>query len=244
VEGDRNAVRINPENAPPGAIPGGRAEQEGEKAALDIKRYWGRGGAHLTVGFIETPDRELRARILAHLNAWSEHANVSFTEVETDPQVRIARWTAAEAPPGESGYWSALGTDILGVAPGVPTMNLEAFTMRTSEEEFRRVVRHEAGHTLGFPHEHLRAELVSRLSRERVIAAFMRSQGWSPPSSARRRQMKPPSCVTTSPGASRSMGSLSSAASISPRSITTSQRLSTPRGVPHREHLSCAADRD
>lgn len=179
MEGDRKAVEVNPENAPPGTRLDEQRGAEDEKAALDITRYWGDAGAHLTVGFIETPDRELRARILAHLNAWSERANVSFTEVETDPQVRIARWTAAEAPPGEDGYWSAVGTDVLLMERGAPTMNLEAFTMNTSEAEFRRVVRHEAGHTLGFPHEHMRKELVERLDRERVIAAYMRSQGWS-----------------------------------------------------------------
>ena len=39
--------------------------------------------------------------------------------------------------------------------------------MRMSEAEFRRVVRHEAGHTLGFEHEHMRAGLVKRIDRRR-----------------------------------------------------------------------------
>src|SRR5262249_11858661 len=34
-------------------------------------------------------------------------------------------------------------------------------------------------HTLGFPHEHMRKELVARLDREKVITDFMRTQGWS-----------------------------------------------------------------
>jgi hypothetical protein len=103
---------------------------------------------------------------------------VSFIESNIEPQVRIARFTAAEAAPGRDGYWSYLGTDLLLVPTG-PTMNLEGFTMNTPDSEFHRVVRHETGHTLGFPHEHMRKELVARLDREKVIAAYMASQGWA-----------------------------------------------------------------
>jgi hypothetical protein len=58
-------------------------------------------------------------------------------------------------------------------------MNLESFTMNTLDSEFYRVVRHETGHTLGFPHEHMRSAIIERLDREKAIASFMRTQGWS-----------------------------------------------------------------
>lgn len=58
-------------------------------------------------------------------------------------------------------------------------MNLEGFTATTPDSEFHRVVRHEAAHTLGFPHEHLRHELVARLDRQKVIARYMATQGWT-----------------------------------------------------------------
>src|SRR5436190_2022576 len=77
------------------------------------------------------------------------------------------------------GYWSNLGTDILLITRGRPTMNLEAFTMTTPDAEFFRVVRHEGGHTLGFPHEHIRKAIIDRLDREKVIADFMTTQGWT-----------------------------------------------------------------
>src|SRR5215203_1302759 len=51
--------------------------------------------------------------------------------------------------------------------------------MNTQDSEYPRVVRHETGHTLGFPHEHMRRQLVDRLDREKVITEFMRTQGWS-----------------------------------------------------------------
>ena len=174
-----NAIEQNPDNRPPGFdeddVPQGN---EGERLAVDVTRYWGQGGVHLTVGFIDTPDSELCDRILSHLNAWGEQSNVRFVASASEPQVRIARWTAQDSP-GDDGYWSNLGTDVLLIDPDRPTMNLEAFTMDTRDSEFHRVVRHEAGHTLGFPHEHMRQAIVQRLDRENVIRSFMASQGWT-----------------------------------------------------------------
>ena len=51
--------------------------------------------------------------------------------------------------------------------------------MATPDSEFHRVVRHETGHTLGFPHEHMRKEIIDRIDREKAIALFMSTQGWS-----------------------------------------------------------------
>jgi hypothetical protein len=58
-------------------------------------------------------------------------------------------------------------------------MNLEECTMETPEAEFHRVVRHEAGHTLGFPHEHMRRALVNKIDRRKAIAYFQRMDGWT-----------------------------------------------------------------
>jgi hypothetical protein len=51
--------------------------------------------------------------------------------------------------------------------------------MQMPESEFHRVVRHETGHTLGFPHEHMRRALVKKLDVAKTIAYFERTQGWS-----------------------------------------------------------------
>ncbi|MGH9277784.1 MAG: M12 family metallopeptidase [Acidimicrobiales bacterium] len=172
------AVRINPVNNPPVERIASLAPQAALKpafiAALTTKYWHNKRGVRLTVGFMDSSPADLRARIVSHLNAWGTTGNVVFTESNTDPQVRIAR------EGGEmGGYWSYLGTDILHIEPDQPTMNLEAFTMQTPDEEFHRVVRHEAGHTLGFPHEHMRKDLVARIDVQKAITLFTATQGWS-----------------------------------------------------------------
>jgi len=171
ADADKLAFEINPENRPPDADLASQEGGEDKRMAVSRRVYWGKKGVRLTVGFLDNPPEDLRKRILSHMNAWNKTANVEFTESSTDPQVRIAR----EA----DGYWSYLGTDVLSIPKHQATMNLEAFTMNTPDLEFHRVVRHETGHTLGFPHEHMRQALVERLDRDKVIAEFMRTQGWT-----------------------------------------------------------------
>ena len=52
--------------------------------------------------------------------------------------------------------------------------------MAMPESEFHRVVRHETGHTLGFPHEHMRRALVKKIDAAKAIKYFGKTQGWSP----------------------------------------------------------------
>jgi hypothetical protein len=88
-----------------------------------------------------------------------------------DPQVRIAREV--------DGYWSYLGTDVTHIAPDKPTMNLQELNMDTPESEYKRVVRHETGHTLGFPHEHLRKAIIDKIDRQKAIDYFAANDGWN-----------------------------------------------------------------
>ncbi|MEO5890774.1 MAG: hypothetical protein ABIQ31_11000 [Ferruginibacter sp.] len=171
-----NAVKINANNAPALSQLRQAAPEvviRPEHLALLTSKYWGAGGVNLTVGFLDNPPADLRARILSHMNAWGVFSNVQFTETTVNPQVRISR----SDPTG--GYWSYLGTDVLSIPSNEPTMNLEGFSMNTPDAEFFRVVRHETGHTLGFPHEHMRSEIVDGIDREKAIAYFMRTQGWT-----------------------------------------------------------------
>jgi astacin (peptidase family M12A) len=175
AEAAQKAVEINPANAlPVNNLRAALADTviPPQHLALLTAKRWPASGVRLTVGFLDNPAADLRSRLLSHMNAWGEFANVKFVETATNPQVRIARNAG-------DGYWSFVGTDILSIPADQQTMNLDSFTMNTPESQFHRVVRHETGHTLGFPHEHTRSDIVNRIDREQAIAYFMATQGWT-----------------------------------------------------------------
>lgn len=164
------AARDNPVNAPLSqtAIPG---LEDPARLTLLTSKYWGPQPKQLTVSFLESTPADLRARIVSHMNAWNSAAGISFVETSHVGQVRISR--------GAGGYYSYLGTDIMLIPQNRQTMNLQDFTMNTPEREFHRVVRHETGHTLGFPHEHMRNALVALIDPSKAYEYFARTQGWS-----------------------------------------------------------------
>jgi hypothetical protein len=178
IEAAHHAIRINPMNRPPVermAALGKGFTATPQRIAVLTTAYWGTGGVKLTVGFLDTQETALKKRILSHMNAWNRDANVTFTltDHKDDADVRISRVGGKNG-----GYWSYVGTQIKTIAKGQPTMNLEAFTMQTEDSEFHRVVRHEAGHTLGFVHEHMRRQLVKKIDRKKAIAFFLKEDGW------------------------------------------------------------------
>jgi hypothetical protein len=138
--------------------------------AVLTTKYWGPSQRRLTVSFMDNPPSDLRRRILSHMNAWNRTVGITFVETGGTGQVRISR--------GPGGYYSYLGTDILHIPSNRQTMNLQGFTMNTLESEFKRVIRHETGHTLGCPHEHMRQALVDRIDREKAYEYFWRTQRW------------------------------------------------------------------
>jgi hypothetical protein len=91
---------------------------------------------------MENTPADLQARIISHMNAWTQTASISFVSTGGTGDVRISRESG--------GYWSYLGTDILHIPQNRQTMKLEGFTVATAESEYYRVMRCETGHTLGF----------------------------------------------------------------------------------------------
>lgn len=182
VAAAENAVKVNPQNEPAlGQMAQEVADFKPDKKFLAAvtRKLWPRP-VRLSVAFLDNPSTELRKRILSHMNAWNRNADILFTETAdaTDAEVRINRQSGSD--PSWNGYWSWLGTDILmNKGPFGQTMNLEGFTMKTPDSEFFRVVRHETGHTLGFPHEHMRPELVAKIDRKKAVEYYRKLCGWN-----------------------------------------------------------------
>jgi hypothetical protein len=166
------ATRINPANAPMFAASGDTPILSPLQIAAISTKLW-TAGTTLTVGWLDNPDAATRNLIISHMKVWSEFANINVEETSTDPMVRVSR-----IPSG--GYWSFLGTDIISIASNRATMNLAGFTSRTSDAEYRRVVRHEFGHTLGCPHEQQRAAIIRRLVPEACYRRFGGSPNFWP----------------------------------------------------------------
>jgi Astacin (Peptidase family M12A) len=162
------AIKINPMNAP--KIPEDIDVMNPLAIAVIVSKYWGPQPRRFTVSFMDNTPPDLRAKIVSHMNAWNAACGMSFVETRMNGDVRVSR--------GPGGYWSYLGTDILHVPKNRQTMNLQDFTMKTDDSEYKRVVRHETGHTLGFPHEHMRKALIAHIDPEKACDFFMRTYGW------------------------------------------------------------------
>lgn len=171
------AIELNPANRPTvgGYLPP-QTPTPANRIAVYSQKWWGAKGVKLTVSFpFDNPNLATRKKILQYANLWGSKGNINVEFVETADgaaQVRIARTRG-------QGYWSYLGTDVLMIPRGEPTMTLEAFTERTADAEYMRVVPHEFGHTLGCPHEHMRKEIIGLLDPAKTKAYFLRTYGWS-----------------------------------------------------------------
>jgi hypothetical protein len=172
IKAAKTARNINPANAV--VMPSGQASLGMTLTPLQIAvvtaKYWGPQPRQFTVSFMDSTPSDLRTRILSHMNAWNTWSGMSFVETGGTGDVRISR--------GTGGYWSYLGTDILHIPKNRQTMNLQDFTMNTPDSEYKRVIRHETGLTLGFPHEHMRQALVDRIDPDKAYDFFLRTYGW------------------------------------------------------------------
>jgi len=168
------ATAINPVNAPPvsnalmASVPGPEAVQF---LAMLTTKYWGPQPRVLSVSFMETTAVSLQDKIILYMNAWKQSGCVGFKRTAGQGDVRISR--------GGSGYWSYLGTDILLVPRNQPTMTLQGVVTKSPDDIWSRVVPHEAGHSLGYIHEHLRAEFIRNIDPVKCVAYFQRTYGWS-----------------------------------------------------------------
>lgn len=164
------AQAINPVNAPSPTVVAAIGVATPLRLSLLTSKYWGATQRTLTVSFMDSPPKAVRDRVIAEANAWSTACSFRFVYTRGTGMVRVARV--------EDGYWSYLGTDVLHIPRSEQTLNLEGFTAGTPDSEWHRVVRHEFGHTMGFPHEHMRRALVDRIDPQRAYRWFGATQNW------------------------------------------------------------------
>lgn len=147
LEAARRAVEENPANIPLVPISSGAAAlPEVAFLALETRTLWAPGRT-LRVRFLEG-DPVVQAKVQQVAKTWEQHANIVFSfGDDSDAEIRVSFKT-------NSGSWSYLGTDALGIPTNQATMNYGWLTPTTSNDEYNRVVLHEFGHALGCIHEH------------------------------------------------------------------------------------------
>jgi len=146
------AIAENSKNAPKTAAPrqrllGVSSMDAPAKMALQTGKKWAVGKI-LGVYFMDGSAVQ-KARVKEHAIKWSSFANVGFNFAASKASAQIRISFVAD-----SGSWSYIGTDSLGIAKTQPTMNFGWLKDDTDDSEYERVVVHEFGHALGAIHEH------------------------------------------------------------------------------------------
>jgi serralysin len=145
---------------------GADADKRLSLVSFSGKRF--RNGRTLKVFFIGSWPEWASDRVMALMKRWSIQANIHFERTAD----RAASDVRIDKDPSE-GSWSYLGTDILGIPKDEKTMNLGWILDTENDfEASRRVVVHEAGHTLSFGHEQAHPEGDIDWNREAVYAYY------------------------------------------------------------------------
>jgi hypothetical protein len=131
---------------------------------------------NLTVWAPPSAPKDLPPTVVAIFNGWAAVCGVRFKLWKRGmgpPVVRL------DFSPG-TGFWTwGEGQELLGIARNEANVGLD---VRTAAEAvaLREYLLHEAGHILGFGHEHFHPEIQRRLIRDRVYTRFRDKYGWSP----------------------------------------------------------------
>lgn len=146
------AIKENKHNAPPPPSPqrkrfGASSMGAPTKMALEAGKKWA-DGKTLGVYFMDGSATQ-KARVKAQAIKWEQFANIKFNWAASKATAHIRISFVAD-----SGSWSYIGTDNLGIPKREPTMNYGWLRDNTEDAEYERVVVHEFGHALGAIHEH------------------------------------------------------------------------------------------
>jgi hypothetical protein len=139
-----------------------------QRIAAIRANLWRPVGKELRVRFLNG-DPNIQAKVQQYASEWMNHANIKLKFVpDRDAEIRVAfKWD------GDRGSWSYIGNDAEDIPSDEPTMNYGWLTANTDEDEYSRVILHEFGHCLGFPHEHQHPENGIDWDRDAVYAYYM-----------------------------------------------------------------------
>lgn len=143
-----SAPHANVIPAPSALVVGGTAN-----SVLTVVKRWPVGST-LRVRNIDL-NAATFASLMQDFREWCQHANLNVVE-STAPDAEI------RASGSRLGAWSYIGTDARNVPHHDPTMNLGWYDRATG--------RHEAGHAIGFEHEHRRPDRPYRFDLPNVYA--------------------------------------------------------------------------
>lgn len=148
------AITENPENS----------KDQGEISMLGMGNYnkfW-KPGRTLKICFLEPVTSSYRLAFARTITKWADHANLKFTIVEGDADIRITTNTEDNK--------SVTGTDALTIDKSLPTMHI---TSTLDDEDFQQTVLHEMGHAIGYMHEHLHRDANIPWNREKVYDYYL-----------------------------------------------------------------------
>ncbi|MBL7909913.1 MAG: hypothetical protein JNJ41_02515 [Bacteroidia bacterium] len=142
------------------------------RMAIQISSQW-QNGRTLTASFMGG-SKVVQERVKRHALIWMDHVNIEldFKSRKKPADIRITF-------DKNDGSWSYVGTELLGIDSGDPTMNLGWLTPTTDDEEYHRVVLHEFGHTLGCIHEHSNPIGKIPWDKTKAYKYYQETQGWS-----------------------------------------------------------------
>ncbi len=117
------------------------------KMAIIAGKMWA-DGKTLGVFFMDGSATQ-KARVKEQAVKWSKFCSIKFDFSASRAAAHIRVSFSAD-----TGSWSYIGTDCLGISKSEPTMNFGWLKDDTEAQEYERVVVHEFGHALGAIHEH------------------------------------------------------------------------------------------
>ncbi|MDC9723403.1 MAG: M12 family metallopeptidase, partial [Urechidicola sp.] len=139
--------------------------------AAQTKKLW-KPNSTLKVYFFDGQDARTN-KVLEYASIWSNHCSITFeaTDIIEEAQIRIA----FQAPSS----WSYIGTDALGVARNLPTINFGWLTDNLPDADYKQVVLHEFGHALGLIHEHQSPAVNIDWNKRYVYWYFWQHHNWT-----------------------------------------------------------------